>query len=51
MHIESAGQRPEISMDQPIIKKLPQITKCVAIGKIRFNHEYLLFRSENHSHR
>jgi hypothetical protein len=27
MHIESAGQRPEISMDQPIIKKLPQITK------------------------
>jgi hypothetical protein len=25
--------------------------KCVTIGKIKFNHEYQLFRSENHSHR
>jgi hypothetical protein len=25
--------------------------KCVTIAKIKFNHEYLLFRSENHFHR
>jgi hypothetical protein len=24
---------------------------CVTIEKIRFNHEYLLFKSENHFHR